>query len=166
MSETRPEGYLPFKISPEPGDRLIKAPVWVVHVDLMERGIFIGVKMRSAAVLVDASNGRSSTANECVTAFFPESEPEARELRIKCPRRAAEAAAEFDVVPDEAKGWRRSFHSCRPFIREEDTKLLWRLYIIRGSQLIDTFTGRSGEAAEVIDLLLGDSQLESGSSEL
>ena len=151
-----PEGFLPLQVMPEKGDRVILSPAYVFPANIMERGLFTKVSLISKTVVVDAANGRTSIADEDITLWPELSFPSVpRELPAKIDEHRALAIAEMMATPEEARGWRRGFNSAKVLFRAAEFNFAWHVYIIRGSLLIDAFTGDGGEAASVIDILLG-----------
>ena len=151
-----PGGFLPLQVMPEKGDRVILSPAYVFPANIMERGLFTKVSLISKTVVVDAANGRTSIADEDITLWPELSFPSVpRELPAKIDEHRALAIAEMMATPEEARGWRRDFNSAKVLFRAAEFNFAWHVYIIRGSLLIDAFTGDGGEAASVIDILLG-----------
>ncbi|MEG2183231.1 MAG: hypothetical protein RRY12_00955 [Cloacibacillus sp.] len=168
MSDKRPNGFLPFKVTPISGDRLLLSPAYIFPVNIMERGLFMGVKLEQKSVIADASNGRITLCRGDIhpIVYTPDESLSVTELPVKITERCAFAMAEMMAVPDEARGWKRSFHASSLLFKHDEFKFLWHLYIARKSELIDSFTGESSGAAGVIDILLGKSDDEGGSSQL
>ena len=151
-----PEGFLPLKVTPAEGDRLILSPAYVFPANIMERGLFAGVRLSSKTIIGDASNGRTAIADACVTLCADIDLPcVPKELPVKISAHGAQSIAEMMATPEEARGWRRSFNSAKVLFRTDEFRFAWHAYIIRGPLLIDAFTGGSSEAADLIDILLG-----------
>lgn len=153
MVNDRPELFLPLKIFPEAGDEVLLSPVYLLPVNIMERGLLTRVKLTTKTVLVDASSGRASSCDGRVKLCAARELPAAaRELPVKLSPAEAEAVAETAASPEEARGWRRGLRSAELFFLDSGRALAWRAYIVRGSLLIDTFTGESRDTSSVIDI--------------
>lgn len=150
-----PDCFLPLKIAPAKGDKIILSPAYIFPANIMARGLFAGVSLITKTIVVDASNGRTvlsdSDIRPCEAPEFPCA---TRELPVKLSEHQALYAAEMMATPEEARGWRRGFNSVKVLFRTSEFKFVWHTYIIRGSLLIDAFTGDESEAADVIDILL------------
>ena len=166
MISDNPVGYLKLKVELKPQDRLLKAPVYLFPVNILERGLLSGIRLTRVTAMTDAANGRVSVVPEEAEVFMPEVEPEAQELARRFSLREARMAAEELAVPEETRGWKRGFRTSTLLFREEEFRFVWRLYIIRGPLLIDTFTGEESEAAALISRLFGQSQNEGRPAEL
>ena len=150
-----PDCFLQLKVMPAEGDKIILSPAYFFPANIMSRGLFAGVSLVTKTIVVDASNGRAVISDAdirpCAVPDFP---CIPRELPVKLSEHQALSAAEMMATPEEARGWRRGFNSVRVFFRNSEFNFVWHTYIIRGSLLIDAFTGEESEAADVIDILL------------
>ena len=163
----RPEGFLPMKTALSCGDKAILSPVYLFGANVMLRGIFFGLKLTPVTVAVDAASGRTSLLEKAPEILSRLELPsECRRLEAKLSRATAEAFAEEAAVPDNARGWRRGITSAKILFRPGECGFVWRVYILRGNSLIDSFSGEAADASGVVDLLLGQRQNEAGPAEL
>lgn len=152
-----PDGYLPFKVCPEPSDRLILSPVYVFPVEALERGLFSRPQFYFQTALVNGYDGRVSLVDEREIRvdrdFAPEGQTERLALKVS-PGFAVEAAR-FQAVPEDCQSWRRVVKNRKVFVRAEDMKLVWRVYIVRDGEVTDTFTGEKSASASLVGMLFG-----------
>ena len=157
--EEEPKSFLPVKIPLQESDRALLSPVYLFGANVMLRGIFFGVKLKPVTVAVDASSGRTSliegTAEIIDDLYIP---CPCRRLDAKLSRTTAAALADEAAVPDCARGWRRGIVSAKVLARPAEERFVWQIYILRGNQLIDSFSGASSDASGLIGLLLGQNE--------
>ena len=152
----QPCGCLPFKIYPKEGDKLVLCPSYIFPIEVFERGILTRLRYLYQTVLVNAYDGRSELIE------FKSIEPDitfdiasfpAERLEIKISKYIASENARFDAVPKKSKGWRSVILNRNVAVCEESAKLVWRVYIARGTEIIDTFTGESINSAGLLGML-------------
>jgi len=154
--DSQPSGYLPMKERPAPGDKLILVPVYVVPVEILERSIMHGLRYLYQVVIVDGYNGRTTLEDKKSvdpdTDFVPETaEQECLELKIS-PSLAKELA-EHGAVPSEFQSWKRVIRNRRVSINERKIQVAWRIYAVRGKEIIDSFTGETIRSAGLAGML-------------
>lgn len=154
--QEEPKSFLPVKIHLLESDTAILSPAYLFGANVMLRGILFGVKLTPVTVSVDAASGRTSlikgTAEVTDDISFPCA---CRRLEAKLSKTAAAALADEAAVPDCAKGWRRGITSAKVIARPAEERYVWHVYILRGNQLIDSFSGASADASGLIGFLLG-----------
>ena len=103
-----PDCFLPLKVMPAEGDKIILSPAYFFPANIMSRGLFAGVSLVTKTIVVDASNGRAVISDAdirpCAVPDFP---CIPRELPVKLSEHQALSAAEMMATPEEARGWRR-----------------------------------------------------------
>lgn len=141
---------------PEPGDKLAAVPFYALPANIAERGVFTRLKIKPVTALVNASSGAAEIIEEeIVPAEYSGLPAGIKTAPVKLSRAEAEGAAVAAASASSPRGWKRGL--CRTdifLISAERDALALRLYIIRGPQLIDSFTGESGEAASLIEFLI------------
>lgn len=154
--QEEPKSFLPVKISVLESDTAILSPVYLFGANVMLRGIFFGVKLTPVTAAVDAASGRAWIIEGTADVADDLSLPCAcRRLDAKLSRTTAAALADEAAVPDCAKGWRRGVTSAKVIARPAEERFVWHVYILRGNQLIDGFSGASADASGLIGFLLG-----------
>lgn len=154
--EEAPRKFLPVKVKPEPGDKLVAAPCWVLTANMVQRGLFTRLTAKPVTALVNAATGAAEIIGEKLAALedFP-LPSEIKMLPVKLTRAAAEDAVRAAVAAESPRGWRRGVRHSELFFRESESNVLvLRLYIIRGPLLIDAFSGKSSGAASFIEFLI------------
>ena len=61
-----PRKFLPLKAAPEPGDRLVAVPCYVLPANMAERGLFTRLTIKEVTAVVDASRGTAEIIGGCV----------------------------------------------------------------------------------------------------
>ena len=156
MEGIEPSGYLPFKVRPEAGDRLIFSPVYVFPVESMDRGVFSRLHYLFQTVLVNGTDGRTTIVDEKSVDIDYDFVPGAGQheyLKLKVSPAIAPEAARFGAVPDDFRKWNSFVRHRRAFVHAEAMKLAWRVYIVRSGTVIDTFTGGESESAALVGML-------------
>lgn len=147
--------FLPINVQFKAGDKAVLAPIYVMPANIMERGLLSRAKFSKRTLLVDACTGRTETAGEYVPLSNSADLPaESRRLPRRLTLDEAAAIAEDAARPASAKGWRRGLHSVTVFFIENNFKTAWRVYIVRGETLIDAFSGKKSDAAQILGLVL------------
>lgn len=148
--------FLPVKVKPEPGDKLVAAPCWVLTANMVQRGLFTRLTVKPVTALVNATTGEAEIIDEELTAPEEFSAPsEIKLLPAKLSRAAAEEAVLAAVSAASPRGWRRGISHSELFFKGSGRDVLaLRLYIIRGPLLIDAFSGESSGAASLIEFLI------------
>ncbi|MBR4400905.1 MAG: hypothetical protein IKT09_04340 [Synergistes sp.] len=156
--QEEPKSFLPVKIPVSESDTAILSPVYLFGANVMLRGIFFGVKLIPVTAAVDAASGRTWLIEGTAEVADDLSLPCAcRRLDAKLSRTTAAALADEAAVPDCARGWRRGITSAKVIARPAEERFVWHVYILRGNQLIDGFSGASADASGLIGFLLGQS---------
>ena len=167
-SQDMPLEFLPFKAVPKDGDKLLVSRVYLFPLNVVERGLFTGIKLIQKTIAADSASGRLTAYPGDIKTirYVPDSYFEIKLLPVTMTERSARAMAEACAVPDEAKGWRRSFRTSSLLFRHDEFKTVGHIYLLRGGKLIDTFTAHCGDAAALIELMLGEADGEAGSAQL
>jgi len=156
--DMEPNGCLPLKVLPRPDDRLIFAPVFILPVESLERGLFSRPKYIFETVLVDGCSGSvnlSSDRDLIVDYDYVPGDGQKEYLKIKVSPEFAQEAARFGALPEDCRSWHSLVKQRHVFVRAEGMKLAWRVYIIRDQEVIDTFSGRRSDNAEMVGMLFG-----------
>ena len=149
--EEAPRKFLPVKVEPEPGDKLVAAPCWILTANMVQRGLFTRLTAKPVTALVNAATGAAEIIDEELAVSEDFSAPS----EIKLSRAAAEEAVLAAVAAESPRGWRRGIRHSELFFRgSERDGLALRLYIIRGPLLIDAFSGESSGAASLFEFLI------------
>lgn len=168
MLSELPKKFLPFKRAPQAGDKLLISKVYLFPVNVLERGLFMGIKLIHKTIAADSASCRISSFEGSIEPieYTPEEAYDIKLLPVSMSEKCALSMAETCAVPDEAKGWKRSFHTSSLLFRHDEFNTVGRIYLLRKGKLIDSFTGHSGDAAALIELMLGESDDEAGAAEL
>ena len=156
--DMEPNGYLPLKVRPEPDDRLIFSPVYIMPVESLERGLFARPRYIFETVLVDGGNGSailSSDKDLAVDYDFAPGDGQKEYLKLKISPEFAQEAAKYGALPDDCRSWHSIVKQRHVYVRAENMKLVWRVYIVREQEVIDTFSGKSSDNAEMVGMLFG-----------
>ncbi|MEA4873193.1 MAG: hypothetical protein VB076_10350 [Synergistaceae bacterium] len=154
--DTQPSGYLPMRERPEPGDKLIFIPVYIVPVEILERSLMHGPRYIYQVVIVDGYNGKTMLVDK--KAVTPETDymPEAEEIEcldIKISPILAKEIAEYGAVPDDFKSWKKIIRNRNVSVSEGLMKIVWRVYAVRGKEILDTFSGQRIQSAGLAGML-------------
>ena len=154
--DTQPSGYLPMKEKPEPGDKLIFIPVYIAPVEILERSLMHGPRYLYQVVIVDGYNGKTTLVdNKAVTAdmdYIPEAE-EKEYLDLKISPMLAKEIAEYGAVPADFQSWKKIIRNRHVSVIERSIKIVWRVYAVRGKEILDTFTGERIQSAGLAGML-------------
>ena len=151
-----PRKFLPLKAAPEPGDRLVAVPCYVLPANMAERGLFTRLTIKEVTAVVDASRGTAEIIGGCVEPCeIPEIPDDIKILPARLRPSEAEDAALAAVSAASPRGWKRGLRHSELFFKHSDAdSAALRLYIIRGPLLIDAFTGESSGAASLIEFII------------
>lgn len=142
--DNQPSGYLPMKERPEPGDKLIFIPVYIAPVEILERSIMQGPRYIYQVVLVDGYNGKTTLVDKKVVTpemdYIPEAE-EKEYLDLKISPMLAKEIASYGAVPADFQSWKKIIRNRNVSVMEESIKIAWRVYAVRGKEILDTFSG-------------------------
>ena len=154
--DTQPSGYLPMKEMPRPGDKLIFIPVYIAPVEILERSLMHGPRYIYQVVIVDGYNGKTTLVdNKAVTAdmdYIPEAE-EKEYLDMKISPMLAKEIAEYGAVPADFQSWKKIIRNRNVSVIERSIKIVWRVYAVRGKEILDTFTGERIQSAGLAGML-------------
>ena len=154
--KTEPCGYLPMQEKPQPGDKLIFIPVYVAPVEMLERSLMAPPKYLFQVVIVDGYNGKTTCVDEkSITLdmdFVPDAE-EMEHLDLKISPNVARELAECGAVPSDYKSWKRVMKNRNVMVTEGSVKVAWRVYAVRGNEILDTFTGETIKSAGLAGML-------------
>ena len=154
--DTQPSGYLPMKERPEPGDKLIFIPVYIAPVEILERSLMHGPRYIYQVVIVDGYNGKTTLVDrKAVTPemdYMPEAE-EIERLDIKISPMLAKEIAEYGAVPDDFKSWKKIIRNRYVSVSEGSINVAWRVYAVRGKEILDTFSGQRIHSAGLAGML-------------
>ncbi len=154
--DPQPCGYLPMKEKPKPGDKLIFVPVYVAPVEMLERSIMHGPRYLYQVVIVDGYNGRTTLVDkksvDLEMDFVPESDEEER-LELKVSPSLAKELAEYGAVPADFQSWKKIIRNRNVSVTEGMVKIAWRIYAVRGKDILDTFTGETIRSAGLAGML-------------
>ena len=128
---SQPSGYLPMKERPAPGDKLILVPVYVVPVEILERSIMHGLRYLYQVVIVDGYNGRTTLED----------------------KKSVDPDTDFVPETDEQECLELKISPSRVSINERKIQVAWRIYAVRGKEIIDTFTGETIRSAGLAGML-------------
>lgn len=151
-----PRKFLPLKAGPEPGDRLVAVPCYVLSANMAERGLLTRLTVKEVTAVVDAARGSAVIVDGAVEPReMPEIPEDIKILPARLKPSEAEGAALAAVSAASPRGWKRGLRHSELFFKHsgEDVSAL-RLYIIRGPLLIDAFTGESSGAASLIEFII------------
>ncbi len=154
--DIQPCGCLPFKVYPKEGDRLVLCPAYVFPIEVFERGLMTRVKYLFQTVVVNAYDGRAELVDEkCVDpdCDFSVEAFAAECLDVKISADIAAEIAKYDAVPKDSRGWRKIMLSRNVAVCEDRVKLVWRVYLVRNSEAVDTFTGDVIKSAGLLGML-------------
>lgn len=148
--------FLPVRVKPEPGDKLVAAPCWMLKANMVQRGLFTRLSAKPVTALVNAATGAAEIIDGELSASEDFSAPsEIKLLPVKLSRAAAEEAVLAAVAAESPRGWRRGIRHSELFFSGSGRDVLaLRLYIVRGPLLIDAFSGESSGAASLIEFLI------------
>ena len=154
--DTQPSGYLPMKERPEPGDKLIFIPVYIAPVEILERSLMHGPRYIYQVVIVDGYNGKTTLVDR--KAVTPEMDytPEADEIEhldLKISLMLAKEIAEYGAVPDDFKSWKKIIRNRNVSVSEGSINVAWRVYAVRGKEILDTFSGQRIHSAGLAGML-------------
>ena len=154
--DTQPSGYLPMKEIPKPGDKLIFIPVYITPVEILERSLMHGPRYIYQVVIVDGYNGKTTLVDKkAVTAdmdYIPEAE-EKEYLDMKISPMLAKEIAEYGAVPADFQSWKKIIRNRNVSVIERSIKIVWRVYAVRGKEILDTFTGEKIQSAGLAGML-------------
>lgn len=154
--DTQPSGYLPMKEIPKPGDKLIFIPVYIAPVEILERSLMHGPRYIYQVVIVDGYNGKTTLVDKkAVTAdmdYIPEAE-EKEYLDMKISPMLAKEIAEYGAVPADFQSWKKIIRNRNVSVIERSIKIVWRVYAVRGKEILDTFTGERIQSAGLAGML-------------
>lgn len=154
--DTQPSGYLPMKERPKPGDKLIFIPVYIAPVEILERSLMHGPRYIYQVVIVDGYNGKTTLVDKkAVTAdmdYMPEAE-EKEYLDLKISPMLAKEIAEYGAVPADFQSWKKIIRNRNVSVIERSIKIVWRVYAVRGKEILDTFTGETLQSAVLAGML-------------
>ncbi|MDL2299068.1 hypothetical protein LJC40_08030 [Synergistaceae bacterium OttesenSCG-928-D05] len=151
-----PNGYLPFQTAPQAGDKLVLFPVYVYPVEILERGLMTRPSYKYYVALVNGFNKKAELLELqkiVPDENFDASGFECKRLELKIDAQFAETLAEYGAVPEDFRSWRQVVRSRKVSIRSEKMRLLWHVYIVRGAEIVDSYTGVSLPAAGMVDML-------------
>lgn len=151
-----PQGFLPFTVEPQPGDRLVLYPVYLCPVGMLERGLFVRPAYLRCIVVVNAFNSQIELTDSdtvWVNDTFDLSSFETRRLEVKISPELAARIAETGAASDGRGGWRGVAHNRRADCSASEVRLVWHVYAVRGNEAIDTFTGKAVPAEAMVALL-------------
>lgn len=151
-----PSGYLPLKVTPIYGDRLILYPVYLCPVEILERGVMILPSYYRWIVTVNAFNRRIKlleTENITVCQDFDISSFDVRQLDVRVSPKFAEELAGFGAIPDDFRSWRKMLRSRKTVVNADKLQLVWHIFAVRDGQVTDTFSGETALAASLADTL-------------
>ncbi|NLD06066.1 MAG: hypothetical protein GX672_09325 [Synergistaceae bacterium] len=154
--ERQPCGYLPMKEKPRPGDKLIFIPVYVAPVEMLERCLMSPPKYLYQVVIVDGYNGKTTLVEEKTVTLDMDFVPEAEEMEyldLKVSLLLARELAERGAVPSDYRSWKKVIKNRNVFVPEESIKVAWRVYAVRGNEILDTFTGETIKSAGLAGML-------------
>ena len=154
--DTQPSGYLPMKEIPKPGDKLIFIPVYIAPVEILERSLMQGPRYIYQVVIVDGYNGKTTLVDKkTLTAdidYMPEAE-EKEYLDLKISPMLAKEIAEYGAVPADFQSWKKIIRNRNVSVIEKSIKIVWRVYAVRGKEILDTFTGERIQSAGLAGML-------------
>ncbi len=154
--DIEPCGYLPMTKKPRPGDKLIFIPVYIAPVETLERSIMHGPRYLYQVVIVDGYSGKTTLVDEKSIDpdrdFVPEKGEEER-LELKVSPVLAKELAEFGAVPSDFQSWKKIIRNRNVSVNENGMKIVWRLYAVRGKEILDTFTGETIRSAGLAGML-------------
>ncbi|NLX84744.1 MAG: hypothetical protein GXZ00_03885 [Synergistaceae bacterium] len=154
--ETKPCGHLPMREKPQPGDKLILIPVYVTPVEILERSLMSPPKYLYQVVIVDGYNGKATLVDEKKITLDMDFVPEAEEMEyldLKVSPMVAKELAECGAVPSDYRNWKKVIRNRRVSVTEGSIKLAWRVYAVRGKEMLDTFTGETIKSAGLAGML-------------
>lgn len=157
--DMEPNGYLPMKVRPEPDDRLILSPVYILPVESMERGIFSRPRYVFETVLVDGSSGTAVLCGDkdlAVDYEFTPGSGQKEYLKLKISPEFAQEAAKYGALPEDCRSWHSIVKQRHVFVRAEDIKLVWRIFIVRDREVVDSFSGQRSDNAEMVGMLFSN----------
>lgn len=154
--DIQPSGYLPFAVRPGAGDRLIFSPAYIFPVEILERSLMHGPKYIYQVVIVDGYNGRTILHDNkklipC-TDFFPE-DVQKEYLELKISPNLAPDIAEWGAVPSDYRSWKKIIRNRHVAVCTNEMKLVWRVYAVRDTEVLDTFTGEIIRSAGLMGML-------------
>ncbi|MDD4160196.1 MAG: hypothetical protein PHO18_04545 [Synergistaceae bacterium] len=154
--DTQPSGYLPMKERPEPEDKLIFIPVYIAPVEILERSLMRGPRYVYQVVIVDGYSGKPTLVDKKTVApdmdFMPENE-EKEFLELKISPVLAKEIAEYGAVPADFQSWKKIIRNRNVSVSEGYMKVAWRVYAVRGKEILDTFSGERIESAGLAGML-------------
>jgi len=153
---TQPCGYLPMREKPQPGDKLIFIPVYVAPVEILERSLMAPPKYLFQVVIVDGYKGKTTLVEEKTVKLDMDFVPDAEEMEyldLKVSPNMARELAECGAVPSDYRSWKRVMRNRNVMVAEASIKVAWRVYAVRGSELLDTFTGETIKSAGLAGML-------------
>lgn len=151
-----PSGFLPFNEPPGAGDKLPISPVYICTADILERGLLTRPSFYRRVILVDAYTGASKLLEQEKIVLCREADISSFEitcLPAKILPEAAARMAENAQVPEDFSGWRRITRNRRVTVSLRDISLAWRVYVVRGTEVVDTFSGERAPAASLLSSL-------------
>lgn len=151
-----PSGYLPLKVTPVNGDKLILYPAYICPVEILERGVMIRPSYYRWVVIVDAFNRRTrllETESITVCHDFDISPFDVRRLDVRVSLRLAEELAGFGAVSEDFRNWRKMIRNRKTAVNVNQIQLAWHVFAARDGQVTDTFTGETVPAAGLTDTL-------------
>jgi hypothetical protein len=84
--------------------------------------------------------------------FVPDAE-EMEHLDLKISPNVARELAECGAVPSDYKSWKRVMKNRNVMVTEGSVKVAWRVYAVRGNEILDTFTGETIKSAGLAGML-------------
>lgn len=154
--KTEPCGYLPMREKPQPGDKLIFIPVYVIPVEMLERNLMAPPRYLFQVVIVDGYNGKTTCVDEKAVTLDMDFVPDAEEMEyldLKISLSVAKELAECGAVPSDYRSWKRVIKNRNVMVTEGSIKVAWRVYAVRGNELLDTFTGETIKSAGLAGML-------------
>jgi len=154
--DTQPSGYLPMKEKPEPGDKLIFIPVYITPVGILERSLMQGPRYVFQVVLVDGYSGNTTLVDKKEIVPDIEYVPEAGEkeyLDLKISPILAKEIAVHGSIPVDCQSWRKIIRNRHVAVSEELMRVVWRVYVVREKEMLDTFTGEKIQSAGLAGML-------------
>lgn len=154
--DIQPCGCLPFKVYPKEGDRLVLCPAYVFPIEVFERGLMTRVKYLFQTVVVNGYDGRAELVDgKCIEpdVSFDISLFEAERLEVKISGGIAAEIAKYDSAPKDSRGWRRIVLNRNIAVCADKMKLVWRVYIVRGPEVVDAFSGECMKSAGLLGML-------------
>ncbi|MCE5201684.1 MAG: hypothetical protein LLF78_04155 [Synergistaceae bacterium] len=156
--DMQPSGYLPFQVAPQPDDGLIFSPAYIFPVEILERGIMSRPKYLFQTVVVDGYDGRATLIEKrdlIPDAEFVPGDVRKEYLDLKISPDIAPYIAESGAVPPDCRSWRRAVKNRKVMVRTNGMKLVWRVYAVRGGEVLDTFSGEVINSAGLLGMLFG-----------